>query len=135
MNMNVVKSFRLTEVSRWAKRHLQPQSTVISDGLPCFSAVKDAHCYHVSIVMGGGFQSVTKKEFSWVKTMVGNVKNAITGTYHAINPRHFSRYLAEFCYRHNRRFQLEEMIPRFCYIALRTPTMPGSLLKLAEGYG
>jgi len=27
--------------------------------------------------------------------MIGNVKNAITGTYHAINPKHLPRYLAE----------------------------------------
>jgi len=42
MNMNVVKGFRLTEISRWAKQHLQPGSTIISDGLSCFSAVADA---------------------------------------------------------------------------------------------
>jgi transposase-like protein len=135
MNMNVVKGFRLTEISRWAKQHLQPESTVISDGLSCFTAVSDADCYHVSIVTGGGFQSVTKKEFAWVNTMIGNVKNAITGTYHAIDPKHLPRYLAEFCYRHNRRFQLEDMIPRFGYVAVRTPPMPGHLLKLAESYG
>ena len=67
--------------------------------------------------------------------MLGNVKNAITGTYHSISPRHAPRYLAEFCYRHNRRFQLKDMIPRFGYMAVRTPPMPGKLLKLAEAYG
>ena len=89
----------------------------------------------VSIVTGGGPESVSKKEFTWVNTMLGNVKNAIAGTYHSINPRHAPRYLAEFCYRHNRRFQLEDMIPRFGYMAVRTPPMPGKLLKLAEAYG
>jgi len=135
MNMNVVKGFRLTEIARWAKQHLQPNSTIISDGLPCFSAVNDAGCNHISIVTGGGPQSVTKKEFAWINTMIGNVKNAITGTYHAINPKHLPRYLAEFCYRHNRRFQLEDMLPRFGYVAVRTPPMPSRLLKLAEAYG
>jgi transposase-like protein len=135
MNMNVVKGFRLTEISRWAKQHLQPNSTVISDGLPCFTAVTEAGCSHISIVTGGGSQSVTKEEFTWVNTLIGNVKNAISGTYHAINPKHLPRYLAEFCYRHNRRFQLEDMLPRFVYVAVRTPPMPGRLLKLAETYG
>ena len=135
LNMNVVKGFRLTEISRWAKHHLQPGSTVISDGLACFTAVKDAECNHISVVTGGGPQSVTKTEFAWVNTMIGNVKNSMTGTYHAINPKHLPRYLAEFCYRHNRRFQLEDMMPRFGYIAVRTPPMPYKLLKLAEAYG
>ncbi|NOT84448.1 MAG: IS1595 family transposase, partial [Methylococcaceae bacterium] len=78
---------------------------------------------------------VTKEEFAWVNTMIGNVKNAITGTYHAISPKHLPRYLAEFCYRHNRRLQLESMLPHLAYVALRTPTMPYRLLKLAEAYG
>ena len=43
MNMNVVKGFRLTEISRWAKQHLQPNSTVISDGLPCFTRHSAPH--------------------------------------------------------------------------------------------
>jgi ISXO2 transposase-like protein len=67
--------------------------------------------------------------------MLGNVKNAITGTYHSVKPKHLPRYLAEFCYRFNRRFQLKEMLPRFGYVAVRTPPMPGRLLKLAEAYG
>lgn len=135
MNMNVVKGFRLTEIARWSKRHLQPGSLVVSDGLACFSAVKVADCLHQSIVTGGGFQSVTKEEFTWVNTMIGNVKNAITGTYHSINPQHLPRYLAEFCYRYNRRFQLEDMLPRFVFVAVRSPPMPNRLLKMAESYG
>lgn len=135
MNMTVVRGFRLTEIARWAKQHVKPGSTVISDGLPCFSAVIQAGCSHIRIITGGGPQSVTKEEFTWVNTMIGNVKNAITGTYHAINPRHLPRYLAEFCYRHNRRSQLEDKLPRFAYVAVRAPPMPGRLLKLAEAYG
>ena len=75
---------------------------------------------------GGGPESASKKEFAWVNTMLGNVKNAITGTYHSISPKHATRYLAEFCYRHNRRFQLENMVTRFGYMAVRTPPMQGN---------
>ena len=67
--------------------------------------------------------------------MLGNVKNVITGTYHSIKLRHAPRYLAEFCYRHNRRFQLEDMISRFGYMAVRTPPMPGKHQKLARLMG
>ena len=83
MNMTVVKGFRLTEISRWTQKHLQPGGLVVSDGLACFTSVKDAGCIHESILTGGGYQSVTKEEFTWVNTMIGNVKNAVTGTYHA----------------------------------------------------
>jgi len=135
MNLNVVKGFRQAEVARWAKRHLRPGCTVVSDGLACFAAVEAAGCRHVGIVTGGGPQSVTREEFAWVNTMIGNVKKAINGVYHAIGHKHLPRYLAEFCYRFNRRFQLEDMLPRLVYVAARTPPMPGRLLKLAEAYG
>lgn len=135
MNMNVVKGFQKKEIERWAKQHVSAGSTVISDGLNCFQAVTKAGCHHIAVVTGGGPKSVQKEEFSWVNTMIGNVKNAMKGTYHSINSKHLPRYLAEFCYRFNRRFDLGNMIPRFVYIALRTAPMPNKLLKLAELHG
>ena len=39
------------------------------------------------------------------------------------------RYLAEFQYRFNRRFDLSNLIPRLAYVVLRTPPMPERLLK------
>ena len=67
--------------------------------------------------------------------MIGNVKNAIHGTYHAVSERHLPRYLAEFCYRFNRRFDLPAMLPRLGHVATRTPPMPERLLRLAEPSG
>ena len=107
----------------------------MSDGLACFKAFKEAQCEHFSIVTGGGPDSVKKAQFVWVNTMIGNVKNSILGTYHTIQHKHLPRYLAEFSYRFNRHFQLEAMLPRFAYIALRTPPMPIKLLSKAELYG
>ena len=56
-----------------------------------------------------------------------NIKNSLRGTYHAIRPKYAQRYLSEFEYRFNRRFNLPDIIPRLVYVALRTPQM---LLKL-----
>jgi hypothetical protein len=67
--------------------------------------------------------------------MIGNEKRSIYGTYHAIRPKHLTRYLAEFCYCFNRRFDLQTIMPRFLIAATNTPPMPGRLLKLAEAYG
>ncbi|MFC1357553.1 MAG: transposase, partial [gamma proteobacterium symbiont of Phacoides pectinatus] len=63
-------------------------SVIVSDGLQCFSAVSDAGCEHQRIVTGGGPDSVEHKEFLWVNTMLGNVKNALYGTCHAIDTKH-----------------------------------------------
>lgn len=135
MNMNVLNGFRSREIASWAKKHLSADSHVVSDGLACFNAVTEAGCQHTSIVTGGGAACVTLDDFTWVNTMIGNVKNALLGTYHAINHKHLPRYLAEFCYRFNRRFELKDMLGRLGYVAARTPPMPMRLLKLAEAHG
>ena len=45
--------------------------------------------------------------------MLGNLKTAIAGTYHAFKfAKYAHRYLAEFQYRFNRRYTLHEMLPR-----------------------
>ena len=84
------------------------------------------------LLTGGGAESVKIADFNWVNTIIGNVKKSLHGTFHAVSKRHFSRYLAEFCYRFNRRFDLRQLIPRFTYIALRTPPIPQRPLKVAE---
>jgi len=71
---------------------------------------------------------------SRVNTALSNIKAAITGTYRAINSKHVPRYLAEFEYRFNRRYDLAAMIPRLTWAAVRTTPMPYRLLKLAEVY-
>ena len=73
-----------------------------------------------------------KSGFKWVNTALENIKAAITGTYRSIAPKHVPRYLAEFEYRFNRRYDLAAMLPRLATAALQTPSMPYRLLKLAE---
>ena len=135
MRFTKVKSFCKEEIAEWAQRHLQAASIVVSDGLSCFAGVRASGCQHEVIITGGGPASVRLEEFGWVNTMIGNVKNSIHGTYHAISDKHLPRYLAEFCYRFNRRFKLKDMIPRLGYAAVRTPPMPERLLRVAEAWG
>ena len=67
--------------------------------------------------------------------MIGNVKKSTHGIYDAISDKRLPRYLAKFCYRFDRRFKLEDMIPRLGYAAVRTPPMPEGLLRVAEAWG
>ena len=127
-----VKTFSRAQIKEWAQQHLAPTRNVVTDGLDCFTALQEIGHQHIAIITGGGPQSVTIPEFKWVNTILGNVKNALRGTFHAISQKHFSRYLAEFCYRFNRRFELEQMISRFGYVAVRTVPSPQRVLKMAE---
>ena len=106
-----VNGFRRKEVEKLARRSLDPPSTVVSDGLACFRGVTDAGCTHQPIRTGSGRTAVRTPAFKWVNTALGNIKTAITATYRAIRQKHIPRYLAEFAYRFNRRYDLAAMMP------------------------
>src|SRR5208282_4755136 len=59
----------------------------------------------------------------------------LTGTYRSISSKHVPRYLAEYQYRFNRRYDLAAMIPRLTWAGVRTVPMPYTMLKLAEDGG
>jgi transposase-like protein len=132
LKMRRVTSFCGHEISIFAKRSLDPNCAVVSDGLQCFGRVKDAGCSHQVIITGSGPGSVRGPAFKWVNTALGNIKSAIVGTYRSISSKHVPRYLAEFEYRFNRRYDLAAMIPRLTWAGVRTPPMPYHVLKLAE---
>ena len=65
--------------------------------------------------------------------MLGNLKTALTGTYHSFDrAKYGARYLAEFAYRFNRRFDLAAMLPRLLRAAAQTRPLPLRVLRLSE---
>ena len=128
MRMDVVSGFRKSVLLAWAERGLVPGSAVVSDGLGCFPAVVAAGCAHTAIPTGGGVPN--EPLLVWVNTLLGNVNNALHGTYHALRPKYLQRYLSEFCYRFNRRFDLAALVPRLLHAAARTPPLPYKIATL-----
>ncbi|MHB1272571.1 MAG: IS1595 family transposase [Rhodanobacter sp.] len=130
MRMDEVTGFRKKVLAAWAHHHLAPGTAVVTDGLKCFPGVTDADCTHTAIPTGGGIPDLEHPIFTWVNTMLGNVKNALHGTYHALRPKYLQRYLSEFCYRFNRRFDLAALVPRLIVAAARTPPLSYRLATL-----
>lgn len=127
-----LRAFRKREIARWSRRHLAAGSTVRSDALSCFTAVTEADCTHQPSATSASPRA--RRRLLWVDTVLGNVKNAMHGTYHAIRAKHLPRYLAEFCWRFNQRFDLAGMLERLAAAAAQTPPMPYRLVKLAEAH-
>ena len=134
LRLSVVAGLRKRELAAWTRKFIHPDGIVVSDGLACFRGVAAAGVQHQPVVTGGGAASMEREDFTWLHTILGNVKNALRGTYHMASPEQLPRYLAEFCYRCNRRFDLAAMLPRLGVAAARTPPMPYRLLKLAEAH-
>ena len=135
LKLRRVAGFTGQAISRFALRSLDHACTIVSDGLKCFTRVSDAGCEHQPIRTGSGPSAARTPAFKWVNTALGNIKSAIVGTYRSISSKHVPRYLAEFEYRFNRRYDLASMIPRLEWAAVHTPPMPYRLLKLAEVCG
>jgi ribosomal protein L37AE/L43A len=124
LRLTVVRGFRKKEVEKLAKRDFAAGSTVVSDGLSCWPAVEKAGCRHFPIVTGSGKRAASWTPFRWVNATLGNIKTAIAGTYHHVSAKHAEHYLASFAYRFNRRRQLDSIVERLAWTAMRTAPQP-----------
>jgi transposase-like protein len=129
-----IARFKRRRVKSLAKRIIAPGATVVTDGLGCFRGVADAGCTHVAIAAGSGRKAARHPAFKWVNTMLGNIKCSLLGTYRAYRKKHLVRYLAEFEWRFNNRFDLAAMIPALGRAAASTKPAPYWYLKMAD-YG
>jgi ribosomal protein L37AE/L43A len=121
------------EVAVFAAHHIGPSATVVSDGLWCFRAVGLIGAEHERHVIGAGQNSVRLPQFKAVNTLLGNLKTAIAGTYHAFDfAKYAHRYLAEFQYRFNRRFDMKSILPRLLHALVAAPPSPEHWLRTAE---
>jgi hypothetical protein len=134
LKLHRVAAFCGRSISVCAKGSLDLACAVVSDGLRCLGRVVEAGCAHQAIKTGSGAKATRTPAFKWVNTALGNIKEAITGTYRAIRQKHVPRNLAECEYRFNRRYDLAAMIPRLAWAAVRILPMPYRLLKLAGAY-
>jgi Zn ribbon nucleic-acid-binding protein len=124
--------FRKSAIAEFCAEHLVRPLTVVSDGLACFTAAADAGV-HQRIVTGGGKASAKHPEFQAVNIMLGNLKTAFTGTYHAFKfHKYTQRYLAEFQFRFNRRYRMHEMLPRMLSALIAAPARNTALIRAPD---
>jgi transposase-like protein len=113
---------------------LEPGCVVVSDGAPSFNYVRwNQLAQHRAIVTGGGKQSCEIPQLKAVNTVLGNLKTAITGTYHAFKfAKYAERYLAEYQFRFNRRFDLRALMQSVIRTATACKPAPVRTLRMAE---
>jgi transposase-like protein len=128
-----LRPFTNEAMTEFAAQSLALPLTVVSDGLPCFAALAADGGIHQRIVTGGGKAASAMPQFAAVNTLLGNLKTAMTGAYHAIDFKKYGhRYLAEFQYRFNRRFDLSIILERLVVAIVQTKPVPRRQLWAAE---
>lgn len=122
--------FTKTAVADFMAKSLVRPLTVVSDGLACFNAAKDAGV-HEPTVTGGGSASAKLPQFKAVNTVLSNLKTSLSGTHHAFGfAKYAHRYLADIQYRFNRRFDLKIILHRLLGAAVATPPRPARILRM-----
>jgi ribosomal protein L37AE/L43A len=125
--------FTRKAVGDWACRHLAASSRVVSDGLNCFPAVTQSGATHHPEIVGVDRRSTDMPCFTWINTLIGNLKTSISGTYHAFKFRKYAhRYLSEQQYLFNRRFNMKSIINRLLVASAQTGPRSEKWLRTAE---
>jgi hypothetical protein len=127
------RPFTAEAFSDFMQRSLALPLTVVSDGLACFTVAAEHGAVHRRVITGGGKASVQDDRFWAVNTLIGNVKTAITGTYHAFAfSKYAHRYLADVQFRFNHRYWMRSILRALMHATLAAPPMPERRLRLAE---
>lgn len=130
-----VRAFDNASLQDWYTRRLAPDAEVYSDGLACFGRAVDTGHAHSVLVTAGGRAATEVRGARWVNVVLGNVKRAISGRYHAIKHDKYGRlYLAEAQYRFNRRFDLAAMVPRLLRAVMLCKPCPEPMLCAAGNF-
>lgn len=129
VRFDLVKAFSYSGLAAWAKKALAPSCHVTSDGLPGFGILSQLGYQHDVVIAPKGKVGTEIEPFKWLNVLLGNLKTALSGTYHAFDfAKYGQRYLAEVQYRFNRRGDLQVLIPQLAHDLMNTKPCPRRLI-------
>jgi transposase-like protein len=125
LKMEVVPNIKGKTLIDFAKKSIQPGSTISSDAYRSYRALEGAGFNHE-------YQVYNAKEspdhLHWLHTVLSNAKAFVGGTFHGLDSKHLQSYLDEFCYRFNRRKFKGEWFSRLGTLCASTKTITYSEL-------
>ena len=108
--MRVVEHHDKGNVQAFALEGIHESSHIKTDNASVYNVLKEMGFEHESTQT---LASLRIEEQPWVHRMISLAKRFVLGTYHGVSKAYFQRYLDEFCYRMNRRYDGKNIIMRF----------------------
>ncbi len=102
---------------KFAKEEIAPGSTIRCDGYSAYGKLSE-NSYRVDAENYDPRND--SQRLKWLHVIISNAKAFIAGTYHGLNGIHLQAFLDEFCYRFNRRFWSDQLLPRTLAACMRT---------------
>lgn len=129
-----ISGFTKSAIAEWTGRHLAPDCKVYTDGLRSFRVFEELG-HRRTIIKATGREACRADGATWVNTVLGNIKRAIDGRYHAFDfTKYAQRYLSEAAWRFNRRFHLDSITTDLIFaVANSTPCPEGRLRHQFHG--
>lgn len=109
-------------VRQFLESKLKPRTALWTDAWPGYWGLSWRGFPHAAIPLGEGHER-TQRFFPWVHILLSNLKRFLLGTHHKPQPKHLARYVAEFTYRFNRRWQERSLFHRLTRACLTANTI------------
>ena len=122
LKMEPVKDLKGDTVLDFAKRNLKDGVKISSDLFSSYKVLSKDFAHEPK-----EFNLLDNPEhLNWLHTIISNAKRFVKGTYHGLGAKHLKAYLAEYCFRFNRRFFKGELFNRLlnCCLVSKTITYP-----------
>ena len=108
-------------IAAFAEANITSGSKISTDAYSSYKQLQSNGYNHYAKVFN---PKEDKEHLKWLHTVISNAKASIIGTYHGLDKKHMPFYLAEYCYRFNRRFYPAELFNRLTVSCLAGNKIP-----------
>lgn len=124
--LKTIDSLRSAELEQFVNNHVATKTKVSTDGFKSYGFLKKE--YEHNPVIG---QKALKKTdlLPKVHIIIANLKMWLRGIYNCLPAKHLQRYLDEFVFRFNRRWNLENIFDKLLVRCINTKTVTYADLK------
>lgn len=120
--LSVIPHARAEHLRGFVRETVRPGSAVLTDRFASYSGLSARGYMHAAIPMRDD-PEMAHRFFPWVHITLSNLKRFLLGTHHKPQAKHLSRYVAEFTYRLNRRWQEASLFEQLTRACLTTNTI------------
>jgi transposase-like protein len=113
--METAAKLNANTINAFAENNIEKGSAILSDGSNLYPHLKSEGHESAGKVSD---PDEDKDHLLWLHTLISNAKAFVQGTFHGLDGKHLDLYLAEFCFRFNRRFWPEQLFNRLLLACL-----------------
>ena len=118
--LKTINSLTMTELEQFVKDHVARATKVSTDGYKSYGSLNNDYV-HIPVKNS---KSCSKSDvLPKVHIVVANLKMWLRGTYNCLPAKHLQRYLDEFVFRFNRRWNLENIFDKLLVRCVNTNTI------------